>query len=87
MPLLAGTVLLSICVHARAEDRAANPPAESDTSPRPGPGAQPVPLRSYIDQEGRSCRVYERRVVIDGGPAVALATVCRDATGRWVLSR
>jgi hypothetical protein len=83
--LLAGAVLPPMATGSRAEDRV--PGEDSDTVPRAERGGEPQPLRSYTDEEGRTCRVYERRVVIDGGPATALATVCRDASGRWVLSR
>jgi hypothetical protein len=85
--LLAGAVLPPMAAGGRAEDRVPNGRGNSDTLLRSEPGSEPQPLRSYADEEGRTCRVYERRVVIDGGPATALATVCRDASGRWVLSR
>jgi hypothetical protein len=83
--LLAGAVLPPMATGGRAEDRV--PGEDGDRLPRAERGGEPQPLRSYTDEEGRTCRVYERRVVIDGGPATALATVCRDASGRWVLSR
>lgn len=85
--LLAGAVLPLMAAGGHAEDRVPGGREESDTLLRPERGGEPQPLRSYTDEEGRICRVYERRVVIDGGPATALATVCRDASGRWVLSR
>jgi surface antigen len=44
-------------------------------------------VREYTDGDGRLCRVYERLVVIEGAPQTAYATVCREADGRWVLSR
>jgi hypothetical protein len=50
-------------------------------------GDEAQPVREYRDAAGRLCRVYERRIVIGGEARVALATVCRDANGRWVLSR
>jgi surface antigen len=46
-----------------------------------------VPSRVFVDNEGRDCRVYERQVIIDGAPTTAFAIVCREASGRWVLSR
>ena len=85
--VLAGVLLPLVAIEGRAEDRVSDRRAESEVQPRPEAGSGPLPLRSYIDEEGRNCRVYERRVVIDGGPATALATVCRDPSGRWVLSR
>ena len=85
--LLAGAVLPTLAAAGRAEDGLPSRREDSDTPQRPEPSGEPLPLRSYTDGEGRSCRVYERRVVIDGGPARAFATVCRDASGRWVLSR
>ena len=45
------------------------------------------PLREFNDGDGRPCRVYERDVIIDGRPQQALAIVCREASGRWVLTR
>ena len=50
-------------------------------------GEETQPVREYRDAAGRLCRVYARHIVIDGEPRTALATVCRDANGRWVLSR
>src|SRR5713226_8867574 len=47
----------------------------------------PEPLRAFTDARGRTCRVYERRVMIEGAPSTALATICREPSGRWVLSR
>jgi hypothetical protein len=54
--------------------------------PTPGSGA-PEPLRVFTDARGRACRVYERRVMIEGTPSTALATICLEPSGRWVLSR
>jgi hypothetical protein len=53
--------------------------------PQPLPGAKPV--REFIDPEGRTCRVYAREIMIAGAKQSAFATVCREANGRWVLSR
>jgi surface antigen len=47
----------------------------------------PRPLREFSDADGRPCRVYARDVIIDGRLQPALAVVCREASGRWVLSR
>jgi hypothetical protein len=85
--MMAVVLLPSIVADGRAQDRLSERREEGDARPRAEPGDGALPLRSYTDQEGRNCRVYERRVVIDGGPATALATVCRDPSGRWVLSR
>jgi surface antigen len=52
-----------------------------------GSAGEAQPVREYRDAAGRLCRVYARRIVIDGETRIALATVCRDANGRWVLSR
>jgi surface antigen len=57
----------------------ASPPASS-TAPA-------SPVREYTDGDGRLCRVYARQVVIEGAAQTAYATVCREADGRWVLSR
>ncbi len=59
-------------------DQALPPSAESST---------PAPVRVFTDARGRTCRVYERRVMIEGAPSTALATICREPSGRWVLSR
>jgi surface antigen len=45
------------------------------------------PIRVFTDARGRTCRVYERRVVIEGAQSTALGTICREPSGRWVLSR
>src|SRR5260221_12673802 len=54
--------------------------------PPAGPGTS-EPVRVFTDARGRTCRVYERRVMIDGAPSTALATICRGPSGGWVLSR
>jgi hypothetical protein len=59
--------------------RRALPPASGSSTPGP--------IDVFTDARGRSCRVYERQVVIDGAPNMALATICREPSGRWVLSR
>jgi hypothetical protein len=53
----------------------------------PSGSALPEPIRVFTDARGRTCRVYERRVLIDGTPSTALGTICREPSGRWVLSR
>ena len=78
----AGLVLVAALAAAHA--------AEPDTATAPSPLADPAPpspLREYTDGHGRLCRVYARQVVIDGTAQTAYATVCREADGRWVLSR
>jgi hypothetical protein len=55
--------------------------------PPPAGSSTPEPLRVFTDARGRTCRVYERRVMIEGAPSTALATICREPSGRWVLSR
>lgn len=54
------------------------------------PGAQQrgdKPVREFTDAAGRLCRVYARDVVIEGQSRPAVAVVCREPNGRWVLSR
>jgi len=66
-----------------------------DTSPAPATAAlaEPgllggrAPLREFVDVQGRPCRVYERAVIIDGRRQPAVAIVCREPNGRWVMSR
>jgi len=57
----------------------------------PGQGQVPPadgrPVRVFTDDLGRTCRTYERQVIIEGEARAALATVCREPNGRWVLSR
>jgi surface antigen len=53
----------------------------------PAGSSMPEPIRVFTDARGRTCRVYERRVLIDGTPSTALGTICREPSGRWVLSR
>lgn len=60
--------------------------AQSTESPSPPP-APPGVVREYTDNQGRLCRVYRREIVIDGVRRTAMATVCREPDGRWVLSR
>lgn len=83
---LTGALLPSMGALGRAQDQAPEG-REEDLPPRPEQAAPPAPLRSYTDQQGRMCRVYQRRVIINGEAQTALATVCREANGRWVLSR
>lgn len=56
-------------------------------APRVGTSEPAPPVREFNDAQGRVCRVYARQVIIAGEAQTALATVCRDANGRWVLSR
>jgi len=60
-------------------------PAEPDQPPLPSVDGRPV--RVFTDDQGRTCRTYARQVIIEGEPRSALATVCRESNGRWVLSR
>jgi hypothetical protein len=53
----------------------------------PAGSSMPEPIRVFTDARGRTCRVYERRVLIDGTPSTAFGTICREPSGRWVLSR
>ena len=50
------------------------------------PGA-PAPLQVFTDAQGRLCQIYERTVSIDGASEAAVAKLCRQANGRWVLVR
>lgn len=53
----------------------------------PSGKSEPIPVQAFTDRQGRSCRVYARTVIIDGVSETALATVCREPNGRWVISR
>jgi hypothetical protein len=77
---------------AHAQDR--NNPAGpvEDGQPAGGGAADDVagqakPVQVFTDAQGRTCRVYVHTVTIEGAPKTALATVCRESNGRWVLSR
>jgi len=62
-------------------------PAGGGQAQPPAGSPMPEPIRVFTDARGRTCRVYERRVLIDGTPNTALGTICREPSGRWVLSR
>ncbi len=67
---------------------AASSVAQGAGSPTPPPVPDSASLvREYTDGQGRLCRVYRREIVIEGARRTALATVCREPDGRWVLSR
>jgi hypothetical protein len=83
---LVGIALLGLVHGAAAAEPEAATPAPASPSPTAAP-SPPSPVREYTDGDGRLCRVYERQVVIEGAPQTAYATVCREADGRWVLSR
>jgi hypothetical protein len=87
---LAGLAMLS-SVHAvlAAEPEPGSvAPSAPATAPSPAGSPGPTsPVREYTDGDGRLCRVYARQVVIEGAAQTAYATVCREADGRWVLSR
>ena len=84
--------LLVFAAGARAAEgppRAAAPPeshAGTEAS-RQSDSRGLSPLREFTDPQGRACRVYAQRIIIEGDEQTALATVCREANGRWVLSR
>jgi hypothetical protein len=77
---------------AHAQDRN-NPAGPVEDGQPAGDGAaddaagQAKPVQVFTDSRGRICRVYVRTVTIEGAPKAALATVCRESNGRWVLSR
>jgi hypothetical protein len=85
--LLAALALMSLVVAAR--DAGAQGVAATDlaaVAPE-GEGGGGKPVREFTDDRGRLCRVYQRDVVIGGEKQPAVAVVCREANGRWVLSR
>jgi hypothetical protein len=45
-----------------------------------------VPIASFTDKHGHSCQLFLQNVMIDGRPASASASLCRQPTGRWALS-
>lgn len=54
---------------------------------RSATAGEPAPIREFRDGQGRACRIYARRVTVEGDSTTAYATVCREPNGRWVLSR
>lgn len=89
---LAGTFLWLLS--GAASVAAAGDLRDSDPSPgalagseRGSPAGEATPIREFTDGQGRACRLYARKVIVDGGSTVAYATVCREPNGRWVLSR
>ncbi len=83
------SALVAATVEAAQDAPGAGTESDEQTGREPGPAAPTArePIRVFTDERGRSCRVYERPVVIDGEARTALATVCREPNGRWVLSR
>ena len=85
-------VAVSPLAAAPGRAQGANPdPAPGSLAGRVSPpssgSSTPEPVRVFTDARGRTCRVYERSVMIEGAPSTALATICREPSGRWVLSR
>jgi len=91
--LAAAAVVLLRTGAGRAQEGTTMAPGTSDGLVGAGQGqppagsSMPEPIRVFTDTRGRTCRVYERRVLIDGTPSTALGTICREPSGRWVLSR
>lgn len=90
--ILASLIVAVLAARSGAAQGAAGGDAVPDEqqmqrAPGAGAAAAPVPVRVFTDERGRSCRVYARTVVIDGESRTAFATVCREPSGRWVLSR
>lgn len=54
-------------------------------NPDTGNAGRVTPTRSFDDAEGRSCREFEHRVIVDGRPESARGTACRNARGEWEL--
>jgi hypothetical protein len=77
-------------VKAQQEEATVVPAPSGFARPAQAPqqgASRPEPIRVFTDARGRTCRVYERRVVIEGAQSTALGTICREPSGRWVLSR
>jgi surface antigen len=84
--LAAAALVPARAVPAWAEE-GANIDQETGSPSPPAGSSTPQPVRVFTDARGRTCRVYERRVLIDGTPSKAFGTICREPSGRWVLSR
>lgn len=44
-----------------------------------------APRRTYTDDQGRTCRIYNHRVTIDGRNETARGTACQRPDGSWQL--
>lgn len=54
-------------------------------NPDTGHSGRIAPQRTYTDDQGRTCRVYNHRVTIDGQNETARGTACQRADGTWQL--
>jgi surface antigen len=52
-------------------------------NPDSGNSGAVTPLRTYRTEAGRTCRDYERTVVVEGRAEPAYATACRNGVGEW----
>jgi len=52
-------------------------------NPATGNSGAVVPLRTYRSGVGRTCREYERTLVVDGRAEPDYVTACRNAVGEW----
>ena len=86
---LAGALVVGVLVACLPGAVAQEPPDGTAAALPPEPEArgERLPVREFVDAEGRLCRLYTRAVVIDGRQQPAIAVVCREANGRWVMSR
>lgn len=86
---LAGVLaMMVVAAAAAAAAPAQEPPDPGRATAVPDPAQSgEKPVREFNDASGRLCRVYERAVVIGGVKQPAVAVVCRESNGRWVLSR
>ena len=86
---LSAVLVAAAMALAAAPAAAQGGPAEATAAavPPPEARAEPTPQREFQDAAGRLCRAYERTVTIDGRKQQAVAVVCREANGRWVMSR
>jgi surface antigen len=86
--LVSGWLAAALLAAAAAAPAQESPGSAVAAAPAPGaPRSDDQPVREFNDAAGRLCRVYERAVVIGGERQPAFAVVCREANGRWVLSR
>lgn len=86
-PVAHATAGRPIMIQLRLDPDAGRRGAEPAPSQPPRSFRDAEPTQVFTDEQGRTCRTYTREVVIAGEPRAAVATVCREPNGRWVLSR
>lgn len=63
------------------------PSGETSTWRNGGTGAHGniTPIRTFLDSQGRICREYDARVVVEGETVQGRETACQTEAGHWVV--